>query len=159
MPPVLHNPRRRDRNAVGIGVSSSRIMIALGMTMLFAPCVSAGARHSEPSGREIYMAQCAGCHGDDGKGKPAAAGEPRDTPADLTALSMRNGGKFPAGRVMRILVGLQDIPAHHGAKPMPIWGDLFDARTNAAKRRARERLEILTTYLESIQQHSATARE
>jgi hypothetical protein len=67
--------------------------------------------------------------------------------------SKRNGGKFPFGRVTGILVGFVDTPAHHTSNPMPIWGGVFDGSTNGARRRAKDRLEILTTYLESIQQH------
>ena len=133
-------------------VCLSRIMVALGMTMLFASFATPRIRRTDPSGREIYMAQCARCHGEDGKGNPAAVGELTDAHVDLTALSKRNGGTFPAGRVKSILVGLVDIPAHHGSNPMPIWGGVFDARTNAARQRASHRLEILTAYLKSIQQ-------
>jgi len=128
------------------------LTIALGMMMMFAPGVTAGTRHTEPKGHEVYVARCAGCHGKDGKRNAGAAGEHPNVRSDLTALSKRNGGTFPAGRVWGILVGFVDIPAHHGSKPMPIWGGVFDARTNTARRRASERLEILTAYLESIQQ-------
>lgn len=130
-----------------------RIMIVLGMTMVFAPRATLRARHSEPSGREIYIARCAACHGEDGKGTAAAVGELTRVDTDLTALSRRNGGKFPFGRVRGILVGLVDTPAHHTSNPMPIWGGVFDGSTSGARRRANDRLEILTTYLESIQQH------
>jgi len=132
---------------------ASRIVIALGMTMLLASRGTPRTRHTEPSGHEIYMARCASCHGEEGKGGPAETGKLTDARADLTALSRRNGGSFPAGRVRNILVGLVDVPAHHGPNPMPIWGGVFDAKTNPARRHARDQLEILTAYLESIQQH------
>lgn len=129
----------------------SRKVMALGIIILFS-CVAAGKADPEPRGHEIYMAQCARCHGQDGKGNPAAAGGLPDGHADLTRLSKRNGGIFPAKRVQNVLGGLVDIPAHHGSNPMPIWGDLFDARRNAARRKASERLESVTAYLETIQQ-------
>jgi mono/diheme cytochrome c family protein len=136
-----------------VGNSVFTIMMPLGMTLVFAPGATPKIRHVEPGGREIYLARCAGCHGQDGKGNAGAVAELKPAQTDLTALNKRNGGTFPAGRFRGILVGLVDIPAHHGCNPMPIWGDVFDARTSAARQRARERLATLTTYLKSIQRH------
>ena len=130
------------------------MLIALGTITL---CACAGHRiptieESEPSGREIYMSYCARCHGEDGKGKPSAAGEL--AAADLTQLAKRNGGKFPADRLRAIGGGLEDIPAHHGPDPMPIWGDMFRTKkyNYTAQERVNEGLGRLTAYLESIQQ-------
>lgn len=109
-------------------------------------------QYSEPSGRDIYVARCAECHGEDAKGKPAAVAGLPDGRADLTVLSKRNGGKFPEERLKLILGGLEDIPAHHGPKPMPIWGDIFDTTNAEVRETASRRVDSLTTYLESIQQ-------
>jgi len=55
--------------------------------------------------RELYLANCAACHGPDGKGDgPLAAGlEPR--PADLTQIARRNGGTFDYEAVMTVIDG------------------------------------------------------
>ncbi len=55
--------------------------------------------------REIYLANCAACHGSEGKGDgPLAAGlDPR--PADLTQIARRNGGEFDFQSVMSIIDG------------------------------------------------------
>ena len=74
---------------------TSRMIMALGVMTLFActPPKIPKVVYSEPSGRDIYMTYCAGCHGEDGKGNLAALGGLPDGRADLTGLSKRNGGK------------------------------------------------------------------
>lgn len=131
------------------------MLIALGTITLLAcaPHKIARIDWSEPTGRDMYMARCAECHGADGKGKPTAVAGLPDGRADLTALSKRSGGKFPDERLKLILGGLEDIPAHHGSKPMPIWGDLFDTTNTEVRENASRRVETLAAYLESIQQH------
>jgi mono/diheme cytochrome c family protein len=127
-------------------------MIALGTAMLLASCAGLKKHYSEPTGRYMYVTYCARCHGEDGKGSPSEVQKPPDTRRDLTALSRRNGGKFPGDQVRLILGGLVDTPAHHGPDPMPIWGDLFDTRRHEDRDRAEEQFETLAAYLESIQQ-------
>ena len=96
--------------------------------------------------------RCASCHGEDAKGNPSGVGEFPTAPADLTLLSKENGGVFPAERLRDILTGEVRIPAHHGPNPMPMWGDLFEARRSMTRQVANDRLEALTQYLQSIQQ-------
>lgn len=131
-----------------------RTMITLGTLTLFAcaPHRIHKIEYSEPTGREIYMSQCANCHGEDGKGDLIAVSGSPDGRADLTMLSKRNGGTFPTERLKEILGGLVDIPAHHDSNPMPIWGDLFDARRETARQAAADQFDRLAAYLESIQQ-------
>lgn len=109
------------------------------------------ADYSAPTGREIYVARCASCHGDDGKGNASAVGQSSRLPADLTLLSKSNGGAFPEERVRAIISGAVDIPAQHGSDPMPIWGDLREARRETARQTANEYLDALIDYLKSIQ--------
>lgn len=140
---------------MSIGGCAYTAMTAFGILTLFscgAPPKVTRIDYPEPSGRDIFMAQCAGCHGEDGKGNPAAISELPEAPADLTGLSKRNGGAFPTERVKDIVAGAVDIPGHRGPDQMPIWGDLFDARRNTARQEATKHLESLTAYLESIQQ-------
>jgi len=138
-------------------MSTSRCLynttVALGVMTVFscAPHKIPQIEYSEPSGHDIYRAECARCHGEDAKGDWAAAVGLPDAPADLTELSKRNGGKFPAERVRDILGGLEDIPAHHGPNPMPVWGDIFWARRNSARQTVNAGLDRLIDYLESIQ--------
>ncbi|HSF63286.1 MAG TPA: c-type cytochrome [Paracoccaceae bacterium] len=80
-----------------------------------------------PSGAEDYAAYCAACHGPQGRGDgPAAAGLPQ-RPADLTRLSDRNGGTFPATRVMAKIWGYTG--GRQGSAVMPAFGALLEGET------------------------------
>ena len=70
-------------------------------------------------------------------------------PADLTVLSERNSGKFPADRVRDAIYFKDSIPAH-GTPEMPAWGDVFYLLKSNPKR-LEERVRDLTAYIESIQ--------
>src|ERR1700692_3421848 len=49
---------------------------------------------SPVSGKDMYTAYCAVCHGTDGKGGGPAASALKTPPSDLTLLSKNNGGKY-----------------------------------------------------------------
>ncbi len=76
---------------------------------------------SPVSGKDMYTAYCAVCHGADGKGGGPAASALKVPPTDLTLLSKNNGGKYPALKVTSALHGESALPAH-GSKEMPVWG-------------------------------------
>src|ERR1022692_209323 len=60
-----------------------------------------GAQPTSPaSGKEMFRAYCASCHGVDGKGNGPAAAALKKQPTDLTLLSQQSGGKYPSMRVM-----------------------------------------------------------
>src|SRR3974390_1323491 len=80
---------------------------------------------SPVSGEKMYVTYCAVCHGIDGKGTGPAVAALRTPPPDLTLLSQRNSGKFPEMRVHQVILGDSAMPAAHGTKDMPVWGDLF----------------------------------
>jgi len=134
-----------------IAISFYRIMIPLGLTTLFALNMPAKKPAIGPSGRDIYMDRCSACHGDDGKGNGPAVGALKIAPADLTLLTKRNGGTFPAERVKHIVGDWVDITAH-GSREMPIWGDLFYPKRPADQQIANDRFKSVVSYLESIQQ-------
>lgn len=78
-------------------------------------------------GKTEYQANCAVCHGPQGKGGGAFL-ELLNTPMpDLTVLARRNGGVFPFQRVYEAIDGTQPIKAH-GFREMPIWGRHFGFR-------------------------------
>ena len=54
---------------------------------------------SPVSGKEMYTNYCAVCHGTEGKGNGPAAEALKTPPSDLTVLSKKNGGKYPALKV------------------------------------------------------------
>lgn len=83
--------------------------------------------HAPDFGQREFAANCATCHGHDGKGRGPVAGFLTKNPPDLTLLARQNGGVFPMDRLYRTIDG-RDLPegaqaaGPHGNREMPIWG-------------------------------------
>jgi mono/diheme cytochrome c family protein len=107
-------------------------------------------RISPVSGPEMFRAYCAVCHGVDGKGTGPAAPALKKEPADLTQLSKKNGGKFPAVRVAGVIEGA-DVLLSHGSRDMPVWGSVFRSMGDD-KLDLRLRVTNLANHVESLQQ-------
>jgi mono/diheme cytochrome c family protein len=105
---------------------------------------------SPASGKEMYTAYCATCHGTYGKGNGPAASALKVPPADLTTLSSSNGGKFPSLKVAGAIRGDATISAH-GSKEMPVWGTLFRNMSQGHESEVQQRIANLTKYVESLQ--------
>ena len=105
---------------------------------------------SPVSGKEMYTAYCAVCHGTDGKGGGPAASALKVPPTDLTVLSKNNGGKYPALKVTSSIRGESATPAH-GSKEMPVWGTLFWSMSQGHEGEVQERVTNLTHYIETLQ--------
>jgi len=105
---------------------------------------------SPASGKEMYTTYCAVCHGTDGKGGGPAASALKLPPTDLTQLSKKNGGKYPALKVTSAIRGEGDVPAH-GSKDMPVWGSLFWNMSHGHEGEVQQRVANLTKYIESLQ--------
>ncbi len=114
-----------------------------------------GPKANIPAGKELFLQHCSVCHGVDAKGNgsmynpESAEPERRVPPADLTVLSERNAGKFPADRVRNAIYSKDSIPAH-GTPDMPAWGNVFYLLKSRPKV-LEERVRDLTAYIESIQ--------
>jgi len=106
---------------------------------------------SPTSGKEMYTAYCAVCHGADGKGGGPAATALKVPPTDLAALSKNNGGKFPEMRVVSTIHGEAALPAH-GSKDMPVWGTLFWNLSGGHESEVQQRTSNLTKYIETLQE-------
>jgi mono/diheme cytochrome c family protein len=138
-----------------VPILSFVLIIAL-MVTLIAP---ASAQKSTPppaasrpvDGAGIFRTHCATCHGAEAHGDgPAAKALKREVP-DLTRLSERSNGKFPAVHVRNtILLGDDDLLRAHGSKGMPIWGPIFH-EIDFDQDLGNVRLENIVKYLESIQ--------
>jgi mono/diheme cytochrome c family protein len=132
-------------------------LIALLLGSLLAPAQettakvkTVGAKPTSPaSGKEMYHAYCASCHGLDGKGDGPAVPALKKQPADLTLLSQQGGGKFPA---MRVMNSIKDgTPAGHGSKDMPVWGPILSTVSSDNPAVVTQRIGNLVGYIESIQ--------
>jgi mono/diheme cytochrome c family protein len=105
------------------------------------------------AGRDSFERYCAPCHGIDGRGNGSVAPALKIAPPDLSRLSQRNGGAFPAELVRSYVTGYaRPLPAH-GTPEMPIWGPIF--RYFESDVRVRERIANLATYIESLQEGSS----
>lgn len=102
------------------------------------------------SGKAMYMAYCASCHGKDGKGNGPAASALKSVPSDLTQLAVNNKGKFPENRVSETIKGDLDNPSH-GSKDMPVWGPIFDSMGTPSDGVVQLRIRNLTKYVASLQ--------
>jgi mono/diheme cytochrome c family protein len=105
---------------------------------------------SPVSGKDMYTAYCAVCHGTDGKGGGPAASALKTPPSDLTLLSKNNGGKYPALKVASAIRGESALPAH-GSKEMPVWGALFWNLSGGHEGEVQQRVANLTHYVETLQ--------
>jgi mono/diheme cytochrome c family protein len=103
------------------------------------------------SGRQMYDAYCASCHGQGGKGDGPAAAALKNVPTDLTQLAARNGGAFPDAHVAQVIKGDLMMVAH-GSKEMPIWGPVFFYLGQHDPAQAQLRIRNLTKYIEGMQQ-------
>ncbi|MCX7893233.1 MAG: cytochrome c [Burkholderiales bacterium] len=109
-------------------------------------------------GKREYLANCANCHGLDGKGdgpyKPYLA----KSAGDLTTLAKRNQGVFPYYQLIEMIDGRR-LPPGHGRPDMPIWGadylvksarDYTDVPYDP-ELYVRGRIMALVDYIQSIQ--------
>ncbi len=105
---------------------------------------------SPASGREMFRAYCASCHGQEAKGNGPAAPALAIPPADLTTLAIRNGGTYPYARVTSILRGQAKVTAH-GTQDMPVWGPIFLRMSQGNEAEVLQRIANLNRYIQSLQ--------
>jgi mono/diheme cytochrome c family protein len=127
---------------------SAATMMAQQTKMKMAPV----RQTSATSGKEMFNSYCAACHGRDAKGDGPAAAALKVPPPDLTTLSQRHGGQFPADYVQGVIkFGAENYPAH-GTKDMPIWGPVLGSLSGGENSPiVALRIRNLTQYIESLQ--------
>lgn len=114
------------------------VVLAATPLLLVAP-LSALAQHTTASGRDIYMRECASCHGNAATGYGPGWSVLRQAPPDLTGLSSADR-PFDASRVRDIVTGhMRRVPPQWPSE-MPYW-----------RRSAPADLDALVNYLESAQ--------
>jgi len=136
---------------------SQVLLVALMVSVVAAVSVAQNVKKvpapytSPASGKDMYVAHCAACHGADGKGDGPAATALKTPPTDLTMLTKSNGGKFPYAHVFNAIKGDATIPAH-GSKDMPVWGNLFMELSHGHESEVHLRVTNLTDYVKSLQE-------
>jgi len=130
---------------------------AIALASLFLLPAISFAVSPEPAstalGQQLFEERCASCHGADGKGGGPDASTLSIPPPDLTTLTQRAGGTFPAPRIVEIITFGGNIKAH-GTGPMPIWGRIFSEEGGRGKIGAatsRQNVVALKRYLETLQ--------
>ncbi|HEU4624104.1 MAG TPA: cytochrome c [Steroidobacteraceae bacterium] len=133
------------------------VAISLALTLAaMSSCTTMSAysvRPQEYSGVRLYQVFCSSCHGLTGHGDGPLQPLLKSGVPDLTQLSQRNGGKFPAEQVRQIIDG-RTVVAAHGSREMPVWGFEFYgdvANDELARKQADETIQRLVDYLRSIQ--------
>ena len=111
------------------------------------------------SGEELFERYCSACHGASGRGDGPVAASLSTPPPDLTTLSQRYDGEFPAAWVRETIDGRFQVMAH-GPRTMPVWGYEFWVEEGAdapAEEETRTLIERLVEHLRSIQAPPADA--
>lgn len=136
-------------SAKKLGILLLTLMVALGVAAQTIKKVP--AQYTSPaSGKDMYMNQCAACHGADAKGNGPAAPAMKTPPTDLTMLAKNNHGKFPASHVYSSIVGDLNVPAH-GSAEMPMWGNVYRSMSSGRSAEVQQRISNLTEYIKSLQ--------
>jgi mono/diheme cytochrome c family protein len=99
---------------------------------------------------DMFKNYCAPCHGNDGKGTGPAASALKKAPADLTVLTKKNNGKFPAVEVENTIRGEGGMS--HGSRDMPMWGDVFRS-VSSGNAGVELRVKNLSDFIRSLQQN------
>lgn len=143
------------------GAAARRIGWILGLAVLAAaPLLALPALAQDDDlkvGQLEFEMSCASCHGLDGKGQGPVGPYLTPVPSDLTRLTVRFNGTFPADYVRQHIDGQKDVGAH-GTRMMPVWGaryleefGQFTLGDQNDKALVAERVERLVRYVESLQ--------
>lgn len=130
----------------------TRVLMTL---VAFLAATAASAQDVSP-GEDIYLNNCAACHGVDLDGRGGMAGVMLIKPKDLTVLSQNNDGKFPLFQVIQRIDGRDPLVSH--GSPMPVYGDFFEGEDVMIKTDAGQPIATsapvvaLVEYLKAKQQ-------
>ena len=103
-------------------------------------------RTEATSGKQMYTAYCAPCHGTDGKGSGPYAGALKTRPTDLTQLSRAHNGRYPDTHVVATL---QD--GTHDQDVMPAWGPILGKMSQTNSQERLLRISNLSRFIETLQ--------
>jgi mono/diheme cytochrome c family protein len=101
-------------------------------------------------GKQLFLNNCASCHGEGGGGNGPAANALKTAPTDLTLISKTHEGKFPREWVSGFIEGSATLGSH-GKREMPIWGQIFTKNSSLGTAGAQAAIGALTDYIATIQ--------
>lgn len=140
-----------------------RLKWGFAVLVFMAGCASAATPFASYNGEQLYRRFCASCHGKAGYGDGPVAKSFKVMVPDLTRIAQRQGGRFPADRIRKVIDG-REVVGSHGSRFMPVWGQEFrgsgeetpDPKTAPqadaeAAREADAIVDRLLEYLRSIQ--------
>jgi len=134
------------------------VLVAAAAAIGVTACATQGGMQRPQTGAKIFAASCAACHGADARGNGPVSPFLNVRVPDLTAITVRHGGEFPADQIYQFIDGQgQEHPDE--TRHMPIWGYEFygDSDDDAvAHRQASEKIDRVVAYLKSLQ-HSEGA--
>ena len=141
--------------SVGTAVAAAGLALLL---ITPADVVLAQQADAVEAGRQQFADKCAVCHGETGIGDGVLAEGLRQTPADLTRISERNGGTFPTSETFSKIWGRDDeIISTHNMREMPafynapVFGHDKDFEESAG-RLSPQQIQDIIAFLVTIQE-------
>ena len=132
-----------------------RLLAAAAVLLLILPSAGFAQKPAASGGETMYRDYCGSCHGWDAKGNGPLVAVLTVHPSDLTQLTKKNNGVFPALRLAKIIDG-REVVKGHGSAEMPVWGRQFTRQEKGTmgteKAAVSGRIQTLIAYLNSIQE-------
>ncbi len=141
------------RKLVKLGEMNVLKRMILPILLTIALCATISESQAASSGKQDYLADCAKCHGVDGKGAvPTMRGIRGYVAVDLTELSRSHDGQFPRQEVYDAIDGRKRFPAHF-VGDMPVWGIKYGTQQQRPvdDKAVSQRIWALVDYIETLQ--------
>lgn len=122
------------------------------LVFMMGSCADKAPKNSRAAqaerGEVLFNEHCVSCHGEN---KDMAIVDTMSvTPPDLTLIKARRGAaNFPVVEMARMIDG-RNLVKIHGARAMPVWGEIFADQGNTEED-IRDKKGELVAYLMSIQ--------
>ena len=128
--------------------AAQRLLGLLAVGLLSLPIAAFAA--DDLSGATLFANHCAACHGPRGEGDGPVAAVMQIAVPNLRTLTQRSHGTFPTDAVMGYIDG-RKIPASHGDRQMPIWGDVFSAESSGGEKDVQARIAAIVAFIKQLQ--------
>jgi len=138
------------RHRLLIGMAAVAALLMIGRSAPGSTGQIVATVQGKAEGNGLFKSYCSSCHGALGKGDGPVAVSLKPPPSDLTQLSLRNKGTFPADDIRKIIDGRKRSKPH--GTQMPAWGDAFSRTTqDTDEASVTRRIDALVAFIESIQ--------